>query len=178
MSFGVKKRGFVGMFGKESATNYEVYLNLTPLMDVMSNILFFLLAAFGASIVSILSATIPVQSDTPADAPEEDVVTLAVRADATGLSVSCDSQTMSKDKLEVCRSRIPKRGGDYDYAAFTTALLHIKERFPGSATMVLVPEDNARYETLVKVMDAGREVDTGGRKRVLFPDVVLSQLVK
>src|SRR5437867_6880398 len=109
MSFGVKKRGFVGMFGKESATNYEVYLNLTPLMDVMSNILFFLLAAFGASIVTILSATIPVQSDAPPDAPEEENITLTVRADAGGLSVGCDSQTIAKTKLEVCRARLPKK---------------------------------------------------------------------
>ena len=45
-----KKHGLGGgLFGKESTASYEVYLNLTPLMDVMSNILFFLLAAFGAS---------------------------------------------------------------------------------------------------------------------------------
>jgi len=36
-----------------------VQLNLTALMDILSNLLFFLLAAFGATIVMVINGTVP-----------------------------------------------------------------------------------------------------------------------
>ena len=76
-----------GLFGKESALTMEVYLNLTPLMDVMSNILFFLLASFGASALAVLSTTVPVQSTEDSSiASEEDKVTVTVVASVKSLS--------------------------------------------------------------------------------------------
>src|SRR6478735_8395429 len=94
------KRGFGGgLFGKDSQS-YDVYLNLTPLMDVMSNILFFLLAAFGASAVAILSVTVPVDaSSDPSTDPPEDKVTVTMRADATGITIACSDPVKTPDEL-------------------------------------------------------------------------------
>src|SRR5438045_77596 len=103
MAFGGAEKKYSyggGLFGKESGTNYEVYLNLTPLMDVMSNILFFLLAAFGASVVAIMPLTVPVRTDDmPPPESEPDRVTVMMRADATGLAINCESTTLGPDEL-------------------------------------------------------------------------------
>jgi biopolymer transport protein ExbD len=168
---------FGGVFGKESATSYEVYLNLTPLMDVMSNILFFLLAAFGSTLVAVLPTTIPTRGDAPsADAvPKEAKVNATVRADAQGLTLNCDSPNVDPAQLKEFSGRFARTANGYDFASFTAALKRIKEKYPESRTMVLVPDDGFKFELVVKIMDAAREQRfADGRKVVLFDEVVLS----
>ena len=170
-----------GMFGKESSANYEVYLNLTPLMDVMSNILFFLLAAFGATAVAIFSVTVPVDatSDAPSEAPPEDRVTVTMRADMTGVTLGCQDPMKLPEELRLCSQHISKAGGVYDVKTLSTSLQKIKQRYPTANTLVFIPDDDIKYETLVKLLDVARDVKQPDGKRLpLFPDVVMSSLVQ
>jgi biopolymer transport protein ExbD len=166
-----------GMFGKESQT-YDVYLNLTPLMDVISNILFFLLAAFGTSVVAILPATIPLQSgEETSIETEADKVTVTLNVDQTGVDVLCESVTMTKEQLRGCGGRLNKVGGEYDLLGITTVLKSVKQKYPGSKSMILAALDDLPYQKLVDLMDAGREEKLpDGRKIILFPEVVLSSI--
>ncbi len=171
-----------GLFGKESTTSYEVYLNLTPLMDVMSNILFFLLAAFGSSLIAILPTTVPIRSTEAGPPPEEDKVTVNVRADGSGLAVNCDSAAMTPESLRELNAMFKRVGGEpgkeYDYAAFASHLKRVKERYPASSTMVLAPSDELTYDVIVHIMDAARDYPLPDGKRMpLFAEVVLSSVV-
>jgi len=176
-----KKSGIGGgLFGRESSTTYDVYLNLTPLMDVMSNILFFLLAAFGASAVAVFAVSVPIDATgDSSDAPPEDKVTVTLRADSAGLTLGCTDPVKTPAELSVCAKTLPKRGGQYDTAGLTEALKEIKGRFPGSEAIMMVPDDTLPYETVVKLLDASRDIKGADGKRLpLFPDVILSSLVK
>jgi biopolymer transport protein ExbD len=167
-----------GLFGKESGTSYEVYLNLTPLMDVMSNLLFFLLASFGATMVAIIPNTVPTVSSgepTPNDDKPEESVNVTLRVDGSGITVKCESDTVPRDILNTLSAKIAKKDGTYDYKGLTTALKAIKEKYRASSNVVVVPDDDLPYETVVKVLDAARDtrlVDL--RNAILFPNVVLS----
>jgi biopolymer transport protein ExbD len=181
MSFGGTGGGehrpsvFGGMFGKESATSYEVYLNLTPLMDVMSNILFFLLAAFGSTLIAVLPTTIPTRGAGGPEVQEQEKVNITVRADATGLTLACDSPNIDPAVLKEYGGRFGRKGEGYDVASFANALKRIKERYPESRTMILVPDDGFRFEQVVAIMDAARDYKLpNGRKVMLFDEVVLS----
>lgn len=173
------KRGIgAGLFGKESGTSYEVYLNLTPLMDVMSNLLFFLLASFGATMVAIMPTTVPTVSSgeaTPNDDKTDDAVNVTMRADAAGITLKCESDTIAPDVLKDLGGKIPKKDGKYDYKQVTATLKGIKEKYRASKNVVVVADDNVPYEIIVKLLDSARDtrlVDT--RNAILFPDVVLS----
>src|SRR5512137_1785092 len=108
-----RSSAFGGVFGKESGTSYEVYLNLTPLMDVMSNILFFLLAAFGATLIAVLPTTIPTRGDPSENvAAEEKKVTITVRADAQGLTLAVDSPHIGPDELRPLGGRFARTATD------------------------------------------------------------------
>jgi biopolymer transport protein ExbD len=170
-----RSTAFGGVFGKDSATSYEVYLNLTPLMDVMSNILFFLLAAFGATLVAVLPTSIPTRGDPSENAsPQEEKVTITVRADATGLTLALDSPNIDPGVLKPMGGRFA-RTDKGDYPSFTQAVKRIKEKYPESRTMVLVPDDGFKFEQIVKVMDAAREFRMpNGKKLMLFDETVLS----
>jgi biopolymer transport protein ExbD len=181
-----RSSAFGGVFGKESATSYEVYLNLTPLMDVMSNILFFLLAAFGATLVAVLPTSIPTRGDPSENASaQEEKVTITVRADAQGLTLALDSPHVDPSVLKPFSGRFGRTDKGYDFASFTQAVKRIKEKWPESRTMVLVPDDGFRFEQIVKVMDAAREYRpppkeceakgrSAGCKMTLFDETVLS----
>jgi hypothetical protein len=168
------------VFGEEAPAS--VTLNLTALMDILSNLLFFLLAAFGTTIVMGINATVPVQSDKSSIADTKQTVTAGVSIGKGGFDVSLVGNAQTPEELDRWRKKIPPRGGDQDYAAFTAYLLSIKQTYPKSDTMILTPESGMDYEVLVKSMDAARETDVTvsgvSRQLPLFPTVVLSTVIK
>ena len=94
------------MFGEESEAS--VTLNLTALMDILSNLLFFLLAAFGTTIVMGINATVPVQSpDKSSVADTKQTVTAGVSLGKDGFDVSLVGTAQSEAELDRWRRKIP-----------------------------------------------------------------------
>jgi biopolymer transport protein ExbD len=158
----------------------EVSLNLTPLMDVMSNILFFLLAAFGSSAVAVIATVVPTQSQETASPPPEgdvkDEVTAMLRVEqGGGMTLTFTSETVQVDMLQSMRRTWTAVQGVPDVKSLSVALQEAKEKYPESKSIVIVADDDEKYQTLVDVMDASREVALGSGQRLkLFHNVVLS----
>lgn len=180
--FGPKKRSVFGVSsGGSDVDEFAVDLNLTPLMDVMSNILFFLLAGFGAAIISFLAATVPVQSDSDSapDAPRTDKVTVNLQIAVEGYKISIANDKIPSEELAKSKQLIAK--GDkagYDNVALSAALLQIKRRYPASDTIMIVPSESTVYEEIVGAMDASKDVRQEGQRMRLFPKAVIADLVK
>jgi biopolymer transport protein ExbD len=160
-----------------------VTLNLTALMDILSNLLFFLLAAFGATIVMAINASVPVQSPDKSDmADTQKSVTVNVVLTKEGFDISILRATLTPEEQQKWQKRIPLRDGTHDFATLSAHLLGIKEQYSKSDTMILVPEQETDYETMVKTMDAAREtqVNVGGQMRLIpvLPTVVVSTVIK
>jgi len=169
------------VFGEEA--HPPVTLNLTALMDILSNLLFFLLACFGTTIVMGINATVPVQSpDKSSVADTRQTVTAGVSVGKDGLDVSVVGTAQPQDELDAWHKLIPVRDGKQDYDALTTYLYTIKQKYPRSDTMILTPEAGIDYETMVRAMDAAREtaVKVYGVDRpvALFPTVVVSTVIR
>jgi biopolymer transport protein ExbD len=160
-----------------------VQLNLTALMDILSNLLFFLLAAFGATIVMVINATVPVQSaDESGVADSKRAVTLNVSVNQGGFRVSALGTAFTQEELDAMARTIPLHGKTHDFAALTKHLKGIKENFPKSDTVILTPESGLKYDVLVRTMDAAREYESKEGVTMhtfaLFPTVVVSTVVK
>jgi biopolymer transport protein ExbD len=160
-----------------------VQLNLTALMDILSNLLFFLLAAFGATIVMVINGTVPVQSgDESGVADSKRAVTLNLAVSQAGFRVSALGTAFSQEELDAMERTIPLHGKTHDFGALTKHLRGIKEKFPKSDTVILTPESGLKYDLLVRTMDAAREYESkegvSMRQVALFPTVVVSTLVK
>lgn len=160
-----------------------VQLNLTALMDILSNLLFFLLAAFGATIVMVINGTVPVQSaDESGVADTKRAVTMNVSLQKDGFQVSALGSAFAQDELDGMGRAIPLRGKTHDFPTLTNHLKGIKQKFPKSDTVILTPEPGLKYEVLVRTMDAAREYEqkegVAMKTVALFPTVVVSTLVK
>jgi biopolymer transport protein ExbD len=159
-----------------------VDLNLAPLMDVLSNVLFFLLAGFGAAIVSVLNASIPTVGDVSAEALEKarHTVTVILRVQDDGYSIQGQSTGLKPKDQESMRVHLPKIGDDYDTRSLSSFLYTIKTKYPASDTVIIVPDPTIKYEKIIETMDASRDYqrDTNAKPVEMFPSVVVSGIVQ
>lgn len=168
------------LFGAESEIS-QVDLNLTPLMDVMSNILFFLLASVGASIVALLPASLPTRSDDAAGAePPVNQVMMTVQITKDGFKASGANERLSAADLAALRFTLRKGDAEWSmpYDELTRKMTEIKDKYKASDTVILLPEKEVPYEVIVKTMDATRGKGREEERLNLFPKVVISDLVK
>src|SRR5687768_16077394 len=167
--------------GGDDATSPD----LTALMDVLSNIIFFLMASFGAAVVAVLPASVPTISEGGDNdtATEENKVTLTMKLSAIrDVSVSIANNQMLPEELTPFARSFAGKEGKIDAKSVSEHLWSIKDKFRESKDVVIVPDDDVTYGLLVDAMDASRErhmvVDGKAVYPQMFPAVVVSSLVK
>ena len=173
--------GSSNAFGEDSTESVD--LNLTALMDILSNLLFFLLASFGATVIMAINTQVPSQSsDQSSIADTGESVTVNVKIDKEALEVTATGSAQSPADLAALSRKIPNLGGRIDGATLTDQLMIIKTKYPKSDTVILTPEPGVKYDAMIRTMDAAREhpVTAGGTAHMvaLFPTVVISTIVK
>ena len=145
-------------------------LNLVPYMDIVTNIIIFLLAsvvnqvALGNINVSVPSISSGGGSaeDTP---PEKPPLNLTVSVGASGFTVAASGGVLPI---------IPKLGNEqYDYKTLTAKLLEIKSK-PENADETKAnfnADAMTSYDIVIATLDAMRQTDEG---KILFPDVAFA----
>jgi biopolymer transport protein TolR len=145
-------------------------INLVPYMDIVTNIIIFLLAsvvnqvALGNVNVSVpaLSSGSGASSD---DKPEKPPLNLTVTVGATGFTIAASGGVLPSI------AKLPN--GQYDYKKLTEKLLEIKSASDNAdETKVNFNADaNTSYDIVVATLDAMRQDNNG---KILFPDVAFS----
>lgn len=180
----------------EGGDDQPIDLNLTALMDILSNILFFLLASFGAAVISVVSASVPVTSIDESDgAKTDDSVTMTVAINNAGFRITASSETLPPEQLEGIKLTLPRTShppkeppkgstlNELDFPKLTEALFRVKRRYPKSESVIIVPEPSILYDEVIQTMDACRErveKDPSGKikKDLLFGKVVVSTTIQ
>ena len=143
-------------------------LNLVPYMDIVTNIIIFLLASM-INQVSLANINVSVPSisgggasaeDTPP--PEKPPLNLTVSVGASGFTIAASGGVLPI---------VPKLpNGQYDYKTLTTKLKEIKSS-PDNATETKAnfsADANVPYDIVVATLDAMRQTEEG---KILFPDI-------
>lgn len=159
--------------------------DLTALMDILSNIIFFLMAGFGAAVVAVLPASVPTISESGENdtARDTDRVTVNMRLLASGVvEISASNNDMLPEELAPLDKKVAAKAGILDVVAVNDHLWAIKTKYQKSTNIIIVPEDEVTYEQLVQAMDISRErhmvVNGKSVYPQMFPAVVVSSLVK
>lgn len=160
-----------------------VDLNLTPLMDVLSNILFFLLASFGAAILSYLAASVPIQAEgdeSQQPEPRKDKVVVNVQIMKDGYRVNLSSDDVEPEKMNKYRQVIQRTPEGYDTKQLNELMNAIKEEFPGSDTAMIVPNTETNYDEIVLTMEAvkDRATEDPDKPVKLLPKMVIADIVR
>jgi biopolymer transport protein ExbD len=154
----------------EEAEEEHGEINLVPYMDIVTNIIIFLLASVVNQVaLGNVNVSVPTLSSgagaSDEDKPEKPPLNLTVSVGQTGFTVAASGGVLPV---------IPKLpNGQYDYNSLTAKLLEIKSapdnheeskaNFNADATIA--------YDVVVATLDAMRQTAEG---KVLFPDVAFA----
>lgn len=155
-------------------------VNVIPFIDMLSVIIIFLIMVAAFFNLSILDASLPSageeQSAELVQKKEEENqqnLNLTVAITQRGFYIGGAGAILTQKEGE---PTIPKKpDGTYDFDALNQKLWEVKQKFPDNWDIILLPEDAIDYQTLLKTMDASREIyiEENGKKvkRVMFPNV-------
>ena len=142
-------------------------INLVPYMDIVTNIIIFLLASVVNQVaLGNVNVSVPTLSSgagaTEEDKPDKPPLNLTVSVGATGFTVAAAGGVLPV---------IPKLAtGQYDYTSLTSKLLEIKSA-PDNAAETKAnfnADGTIPYDIVVATLDAMRITDEG---KILFPDI-------
>lgn len=151
-------------------------LNLIPYLDVMVNLVLFMLMNITSFLAfTVLNASIPQLSADPEQARQE----LAQKASMLlMLRVKEDGFTLDPNiqgGKSLPRIEVPKISKQFDFVSLRDQSKKLKAQFPEETRVLIMAEPKVKYDDIVKTMDAVRDRETDGDQK-LFPDITLSAL--
>lgn len=156
-------------------------LNLVPYMDIMVNLIMFMLLSMTSFVqMNIINVSVPqIQEGSTASAdpnPQKQLAVIIGIVDKKGFFITLDGQYLEgtpEDGIAV--KNLPD--GNYDFATLTEKMKLVKARQPDLTVLTIIPDRTVNYNTLVQTMDAIRRepVKDGSKEggKLLFPDVLL-----
>lgn len=156
-------------------------LNIVPFLDIVVNLIMFLLATSEAVLAIIqIEAQLPQLSGggAPKD-KKEPGLNLNVTVTENGVIVTGSGGKLAPGCQDVATGRVitvAKKDGKYDWAALTDCVTKIKAvpQFADENEVIIGADPMIQYEHVVAAMDAVR----GTADKELFPQVLLSAGVR
>ena len=148
--------------------------NMVPIMNMFMVLIPFLLMSASFYQIKAVNTSIPILAESTDKAGEENPsITLTVIAELTedSLRLSAMSDKLTGEQLQQYKavySRDSKK--IYPLEQFSAYLKGIKNQYPESNTLILIPNNATDYNTIIHTMDIARK----SGEITLFPNVVLS----
>ncbi len=147
-------------------------LNVVPYLDIITNIMMFVLASVSVSFISTIDTTPPsigggkVRVD-----PSQKALNLAAFITSQGVSLKTSSGNISTGCNDVGSGvTVPKKGEEYDFVDLTACAKRLKNANPAfkeETQVTITANPGIEYATVIAVMDALR---SDGEEE-LFPEV-------
>ena len=149
----------------EEAEDEGGEINLVPFLDIVVNVIMFLLAtitqvvAMGNINVSSpgYAEAVPAAAAEPPAASDEPKLNLNVTVSDTGFIIAGSGGVLYENAVPGRLPTIPKRGREYDFARLAEMMVQLKARYPEESVAILGANAGIPYQTVVRTMDAVRE---------------------
>ena len=148
------------MANKPSARTHRMKplegLNLTPMIDMVTNLMFFLMMFAAVMPVVMIDAPLPKVASTADEMKQakkdENKQELTIAINARGITVKGPGGTKSFPLAT---------DGKYPTKELHTFLVELHGKRPTDHEVTLLPSDEVPYEAMISIMDASRELETG-----------------
>lgn len=132
-------------------------LNLTPMIDMITNLMFFLMMFASVIPVAMIDAPLPKVASTAEEVKlakdTENKLELIVYLNANGFNVKAEGFG-NKSFTAGAKGALP-------YKELHEYLVTVKARHQKTKELTLIPSDDTPYEVMIGVMDASRELTAG-----------------
>ncbi len=155
------------MLRHHKRARHETELNLVPLIDIFTVLVFFLLVTAVFSRTTVLGLHLPERSSAAAPPDHQPHIEVVVRRG--GLEAG--------DRGNESMQTLANRDSGYDLQGLSALLQQLKARYPQNRAVTVLVEPDISYDQLVQVMDAVRTsraaatADTAATSIELFPDI-------
>lgn len=153
----------------------EIEVNMVPIMNLFLVLIPFLLMSASFLHIKAINTSVPVSAESNhRDSKARDAkVTVIAEIRESGIHLSAFSDSPKSKGIDKWKRQIKKdTQNGYSFDRMVVYLQEIKERYPASDTIIIIPEENVLYDTIIQVMDAARY--SHSNLSSLFPNVVLS----
>lgn len=158
---------------REPAAGEEMgELNIIPYLDIMMNIIVFVIASLVVVFVSTIDTTPPSAGGQKGTRMASKALNLTALITSEGISLKTSSGNIATGCAQLGSGvTVPKKpSGQHDYAELTRCARELKEqneRFAEETQVTITANPDTDYQIIVETMDALRR----DAKDVLFPDV-------
>ncbi|MEH6347155.1 MAG: biopolymer transporter ExbD [Bermanella sp.] len=164
---------------RRTGGDLDCEIDMVPIMNMFLVLIPFLLASSSFLNLKAINTSVPVMAETSTpmeqDKKSEVKITATVKLKMDRIVLEATSSELTEKKLKEMDAVVKKDSqGKYAYAQLAVALLKVKQLYPKSDTLILVPSDGIIYDSIIKTMDVARTFE--GQK--LFPNVVISGQVQ
>lgn len=165
-------------------------LNLIPIMNLVTILIPFLLAASAFVTLAVIDSTLPAIGAPPSEPPPEDEeppLNLSIIITDEGYTVAGAEAVLGNEAAVEgedpgptvpCTQEGCPAAETYDVKELTKLMNQIKDKYPDDENVILVPNSDTQYEVIIMTMDATRtDKETkgaDGKFRLLFPNVIIA----
>jgi biopolymer transport protein TolR len=147
-------------------------LNIVPFLDIITNVLMFVLATISVTFTTMIDSQPPRAAGSSARPPTKPSLSLNLIIVDKGFIVSAFGQRIG----EGCQGpggglAVGMAGQNYDFASLTACAKRLKNQVPEAAdetAATLTANGNIPFQTVISTIDAIRKADDG---QELFPDI-------
>lgn len=144
-------------------------INVVPFLDIITNVLMFVLATVAITFTATIETSPPRVSVRP---PSQQSLGLTVLVVPDGFSVKAKGGNVAPGCTDTGAGlAVPKRGTEYDYEALKACAVKLKASAPIFADerdVTISANAQVPYEVVIATLDAMRKTDDGNE---LFPTV-------
>jgi len=159
----------------------DTEIEMVPIMNMFLVLIPFLLMSASFFHIKAVNTSVPVLAssqgavaDTEKTKKADIKVTVIIELKEKYINISAMSDELQYNDLTKLGTKLSfKDEYNYPLEKLTDHLKYIKQKYPKSDTIILIPSENVQYGTIIQTMDIARSQES----IELFPNVVLSAKV-
>ena len=152
----------------------DVEVDMVPVMNMFLVLVPFLLMSASFLHIKAINTSVPVLGTASEEKPiDPDIkATVVVQLQKASISLSLNADALNPEEAAPWSREFKKNGDDaLPLEMLADHLEAIKKTYPASDTLIIVPNGEVLYDTIIQTMDVARYRETETK---LFPNVVIS----
>lgn len=144
--------------GKNHRQKPEEELNIVPMIDMVTNLMFFLMMFASMLPIAFIDAPLPKVASTAEEvkkAKEDDKAKLEVSVEITANGFTVKSDVAGSKSIPLGAD------GKHNYKDLHGVLVMLKAKRPNALQLTMNPTDDVPYDVMIQVMDSSRELLPG-----------------
>lgn len=154
----------------------DTEINIVPIMNMFMVLIPFLLMSASFFQIRAINTSVPIHSSSPpsveatAQKPTHKI-TVILELNESQVRLSALSDTLDSETLAKLETRFKRTSAQsLRVASIADHLKKLKDQYPLSDTLLLIPADNVPYRDIIQAMDCARQYND----LAMFPNVVLT----